>query len=180
MKPKLCAVLAVFASILITGPGSASHSKALEPFFGDYKGQTVDVAGQSQRQLSVSIQPEKHGFKLDWTTIIPKEGGGESLKSYSIIFRPSRRDNIFRSLMGKNKFGNMVALDPMKGEPYFWARLQNKTLSVFALLVTADGGYEMQAYHRTLADDGLRLRFTRQREDRTLKVIEGMLKRTAP
>lgn len=180
MKLRLCAVLTVLASILIAEPVLAGDNNALEPFFGDYKGQTVDVAGAAPRRLSVSIAPEKHGFKLDWTTIIPKEGGGESLKSYSIVFRPSRRDNIYRSLMGKNKFGNMVALDPMKGEPYFWARLQHKTLSVFALLVTADGSYEMQAYHRTLTADGLRLRFTRQREDRTLKVIEATLKRSAP
>ena len=65
-----------------------------------------------------------------------------------------------------------------KGEPYVWARLHGDTLSTYILLVIEDGSYEMQAYHRTLVPDGLRVRFTRQRENQTLRVVEAVLQRT--
>ena len=66
----------------------------------------------------------------------------------------------------------------MRGQPYVWARIQGDILSVFMMLITDDGGYEVHAYHRTLTTGGMKLRFTVQHGDKTLKVIEGTLKKT--
>ena len=43
------------------------------------------------------------------------------------------------------------------------------------MLVTDDGGYEMQVYDRTLTGDGMDLNFTRVRDGKTLKNITGSL-----
>ena len=79
--------------------------------------------------------------------------------------------------MRRNQFGGRVPLDPLKGEPYVWARLHERTLTVHALHIKDDGGFEIQVYDRTLSDGGLRLRFARQDENGPLKELRGELKR---
>lgn len=170
----------ILVGVLHVAAANAAGRRSIADFYGKYTGQSISDAamGLSTRDLAVSITKHKSGFKLDWTTIIPKAGGEVSRKSYSIIFHPTGREQIFRSLMGRDLFGNQVPLDPMKGQPYVWSRIRGDTLSVFMMLVTPDGGYEMQAYHRTLTPGGMKLRFKRQREDKTLKVIDAVLTRT--
>ncbi len=65
----------------------------------------------------------------------------------------------------------------MDGDPYVWARVSSATLSIFGLLVPDDGGYEIQAYHRTLTDTGMDLEFIRTREDNVVRRISGTLQR---
>jgi len=45
--------------------------------------------------------------------------------------------------MRKDVFGNRALNDPLKGEPYVWARMRGDTLTVYALIVTPDGSYDM-------------------------------------
>lgn len=161
------------------GHRAAADAAPIEAFFGDYVGRTIssDEGGLSKRDLSVSIHPENGGFTVDWTTIIHKPGGKAKRKAYSIDFRPSGRQNIYAAAMKSNMFGGRVPLDPMKGEPYVWARIAGDTLTVSALLITDDGGYEIQVYDRTLTDTGLALRFSRVRDGRRLKLVTGTLSR---
>jgi hypothetical protein len=79
--------------------------------------------------------------------------------------------------MRPNYFGGWVPLDPMKSEPYIWARIKEATLTVYAMHVIDDGSYEMQTYDRTLTKEGMRLDFTRIRADGKVKKISGVLKR---
>ena len=67
----------------------------------------------------------------------------------------------------------------MAGEPYLWAHLSNDTLTVQALLITEDGGYEIQTYERRLAPHGLDLTFSRVADGKVLKTISGVLRRAA-
>lgn len=154
---------------------------AITAFFGDYVGQTISVVGGEikKRDLSVSIKPNDTGFTVDWTAITQKSSGKIKRKQYSIDFQPTRRKNIFSSAMQTNMFGHRQALDPLKGDPYVWARIIGGTLTVYALLVTDSGGYEMQVYERTITDYGLHLRFSRIRDGKTLKLIEGTLVRSS-
>jgi hypothetical protein len=79
--------------------------------------------------------------------------------------------------MHKDMFGQSEPLDPIKGEPYFWADIHGATLTVRALLIGDDGGYEIQVYRRTLTPDGMALKFTRNRNGTELKTIYGLLQR---
>ena len=79
--------------------------------------------------------------------------------------------------MKTNVFGGRVALDPLKGDPYVWARITGDTLTVFALLITEDGDYEMQVYDRTLTPKGLDLVFLRTRHGKEPALIKAILTR---
>ena len=105
-------------------------------------------------------------FKKD----VPKE------KSYSIDFLETDREHIYEAAQRKNLFGGRDPLDPMKGDPYFWARIEEDKLTVFAMIVTDNGGYEMQTFDRVLMENNnLHLRFHRVRDGEVLKTIEAEL-----
>ncbi len=174
---RVLTALAVFA-VTFGGPARADEA-ALSAFFGNYVGRTISTAadGISERDLSVSIRSFEKGFTLDWTTITRNASGKVKRKAYSINFLPSTRENIYAAAMRKNMFGGSVPLDPLKGEPYVWSRITGRTLSVYAMLVTEQGGYEMQVYERSLSDSGLDLTFSRIRDGERLKQITGVLAR---
>lgn len=177
----LVAAIPVIFSLLCAAilPPSPAEARSIEDFFGSYVGRSISQQGEglSERDLSVIIQPHEKGFTVQWTTVTQEAGDKIKRKSYSINFMPTPRQNIYAAAMRPNLFGGWQPLDPMKGDPYVWARLQGDTLTVYALLVTPDGGYEMQIYDRTLTDEGMRLTFSRFREGQPLKQITGLLTR---
>jgi hypothetical protein len=79
--------------------------------------------------------------------------------------------------MKRNVFGHDVQLDPMKGEPYVWARIHGDTLSVYSLFVAEDGGYEIQQFDRTLATGGLDLDFQSVRNGEIQRTVSTFLTR---
>lgn len=174
----------VIAVFLLTGATAALAQNADRPvqdFFGSYVGRSISSPdeGLSARDLSVTIRRYKDdGFTVDWTTAFRKKDGEWSRKSYSINFGPTRRPGIYGSEMRTNMFGGAVPLDPLAGEPFFWARVNGDTLSVYALIIREDGGYEMQVYDRTWTPKGLDLKFTRFSDGQPHRVVTGFLERT--
>jgi hypothetical protein len=176
-----------FASALLIAvlafPASSSAAR-LEDFFGTYKGQSVTEGpnGFEARLLDLKIMPkeegdEGEGFVVEWETAIPRADGTYKYNKFHIHFRPTELDNVYRSAMRRDMFGNQVPLDPFKGEPFFWSTLSGDTLTVYGLIITPEGAYEVQAYERTLTDTGLDLRFYRVRDGEQTKVVEGELVR---
>ncbi|MGD1882705.1 MAG: hypothetical protein ACFB11_10360 [Paracoccaceae bacterium] len=134
----------------------------ISAFVGDYTGsaEVSSATGEEQmRDMSVSISKTKGGFSVSWSSTTLRTGGDSKTKAYTIDFVPSQRDGVFAAAMQTNMFGHSVPLDPMKGEPYVWARLIGDTLSVYSLFVTDVGEYELQQYDRMLAEGGLNLDF---------------------
>lgn len=166
----VCVALAVTAA----APARASD---IEAFFGEYEGETVtDYDGELlKRDLRVKISPHPDGFTVEWTSVTRKPNGKLKRKNHSINFLPTRRKGIFRSGERKDMFGNAVPLDPLKGEPFVWARLHEDTLTVFALHVLEDGGYEMQSYARTRVPEGLDLQYSRVRDGEVLRAVNATL-----
>ncbi len=184
MTPKgLAGTLLAFLVLSLASTLGAGQSAAapIDPFVGNYSGRTIITgeSGISERDLAVTIEKAGKGFRVAWTTISRRADGSLNRKAYRINFKPSGRKTIFSSSMRKNKFGRSVPLDPLKGEPYVWAKIEGKTLTVYALLITDEGGYEMQVYQRTLTAQGLALSFSRFRDGEQLKAIKGTLLRTA-
>jgi len=169
--------------LLVAGMGTAhaAPATAIDAFYGTYEGHTIsdDGEGLSKRDLGVEIVPLDRGFRLTWTTVKHRADGRAQRKSYTIDFRATRRDGVYASAMRINKFGSRVPLDPMKGEPFVWARLAGQTLTVYALMIDDNGVYEMQVYDRTVTDAGLDLEFNRYRDGVKLRTITGTLVRTA-
>ena len=132
-------------------------------FVGSYVGETDGTLDgeTAPRDLSTTIALTEDGFSVTWTSVVYRRDGRRTEKTYTIEFLPSQRDGIYGSAMKVNVFGKQVPLDPLQGEPFVWARLEDDTLSVFSLIITEDGEYHLQEYHRTLADGGLELLFRR-------------------
>lgn len=155
------------------------QAAGLDRFVGTYAG-TADYAidGEQQpRALSTTIEITDDGFNVSWTSVIYKSDGEARENTYSINFVPSHRENIFSSAMKTNVFGKQTPLDPMNGEPFVWARVEGDRFTVFSLFINEEGDYEMQEYHRTLAEGGLDLLFLRLNKGVPQKEITAFLKR---
>jgi hypothetical protein len=172
------------AIALLAGAATASaeiRDRPVRDFFGSYVGRSINTIedGLSERDLAVVIKPYKeNGFTVEWTTLIRKKNAEWSKKSYTINFGPTKRPGIYGSEMRSNMFGGAVPLDPLEGEPFFWARIDGDSLSVYALIIREDGGYEIQIYDRTWTPKGLDLKFSRFRNGEPLKLVTGTLERT--
>jgi hypothetical protein len=154
-------------------------TEPLHSFFGSYEGESISVSeeGIGKRDLAIAIVPRGNGFNLTWTTITHADAPSPVRKTYSIDFVPTRKGNVYASAMRTDMFGNRVPLNPLEGDPFVWATIRGQTLSVYALMITPAGGYEMQTYHRTLTGEGLRLEFSRLRDGTPQRFITGMLVR---
>jgi hypothetical protein len=174
--------LAMLALLLCSASAHLAH--AAESLLGDlpgrYEGQTVEPPddGLAKRDLGVTIREHgKTGFTVEWMTVIREPDEKPRQRAYSVDFEATDRPGIFGSAMRKDMFARAVPLDPLKGEPYFWARILGSTLTVHALLILDDGSYEIQTHDRTVTADGMKLVFTRVREGRLLRTIVGELRR---
>lgn len=178
MKAISTTILAAIASVAILIP-SVSRANPIERFFGSYSGVAeFALDGETEpRDLSTVIAPTNKGFEVTWTSVIYREDGRRTEKSYTIEFLPSDRANIYGSAMKSNVFGKQVPLDPLKGEPFVWSRIEGATLSVFSLFIEESGEYVMQEYHRSLSEGGLDLRFLSQSSGVQIRTIEAFLLR---
>ncbi len=173
--------LLLLGSILTVGltPIDAFAAEAFERFFGRFEGKTLNALRDevSPRDITVTIEPgeEDHEFFLEWTLVSVKSSGKLKRTQYRIRFAKTRREGLYKSKMRKDMFGNEQPLNPMKGEPYVWARIEGDTLTVHTLLITNEGGYEMQTYRRALTPEGMSLKFTRVRDDVVMRTVHGTL-----
>ncbi|MFT5615204.1 MAG: hypothetical protein ACI8Q6_002488 [Granulosicoccus sp.] len=152
----------------------------LSDFTGKYSG-SADVeytdGTSNKRDMSVEISMADDGFNVSWTSTTFKSDGRIKEKSYSIDFIPSGRPNVFSAAQKKDVFGHLVQLDPMKGEPFVWARVIDDKMTVYSLFVNDDGGYEMQQFDRTLTQGGLHLDFSRVRNGKPERSVSTLLTR---
>ena len=150
----------------------------IEDFAGSYSGsaQVVRSSGEIEdRDLSVEISETDRGFRVSWRTTTYRASGGSRQKSYSIEFLPTQRDGIFAAAMRKNVFGHSVQNDPMKGEPYVWARIVGATMTVYSLFVDQQGDYELQEYARTRVEGGLEVKFKSLRDGQVARRVTAFL-----
>lgn len=175
MRRTIAAALAVCA--LVVGLPATAAGNAYERFFGRFEG-TASVEGErNARTLSVKIGPWEEGFVVEWTTLIPKADGAIKRAAYEVRFKATRRESIYASAMRRNMFGHARPLDPLKGEPYVWARIEGDVLTVYTMRVTDEGGYEMQSHRRQLVDEGMALLYTRVVDGEVMRAITGTLGR---
>lgn len=171
----------IYALLIVAtlAPMPAVQAEHVDPeiFFGEFEGETaIDYDGQMrERDLRVKITRSGDGFAVKWISVTQRPNGTLKRKEYSIDFLPTRRQNIYRSGERKDMFGNAVPLDPLEGDPYVWARLHEDTMTVHALHILEDGGYEMQTYARTRIPEGLKLEYSRVRDGEVLRTVRGTL-----
>jgi hypothetical protein len=178
LNPRFWSALAVALLTVTVWAGAAFAD--ISRFVGVYVGsaEVVEADGTTRkRDMSVSIEETRTGFRVKWTSVTHKGDGRSKEKSYEVNFRPSERPGIFAAAMTQSVFGHAVPLDPMKGEPYVWGRIEGDTLTVFSLFVDDTGGYEMQQFDRTLAPGGLKLEFSNLRNGKAQKTVSSFLRK---
>jgi len=176
-QPLLGALIALSALVLLWSVQARAQPS---DFVGTYTGSAEVIAADGSkipRDMSVEISESTHGFRVQWTSVTYRTDGEAREKSYEVDFFPSSRPSVYAAAQRKNMFGKEVQLDPMKGEPYVWASIADKTLTVYSLFVGPDGGYSLQQYDRTLADGGLELRFQTIRDGEIQRAVETFLAR---
>ena len=139
-------VLAPVLALLLAGAAAAQVAR----FVGDYAGSAeVEIwdGSTARRDMSVSITETRDGFNVKWSSTTYRGDKGKE-KAYSVNFVPTDRDSVFAAAMARDVFGHEKPLDPMKGEPYVWARIKGDTLSVYSLFVADDGSFELQQFDR--------------------------------
>ena len=164
--------------IFVVGISTALAAEDYERFIGDFRGKfTSEEGADHNRDLSVSIRGTDKGFNLSWATTTYKKNKKKT-KSYSIDFVKSEREQIYQATQKRNASGAPEPLDPIKGDPYVWVRVDGNQFILYGMFMIEDGGYEMQTYDRTLLDDNvLRLKFSRVRNGETLKAVNADLYR---
>ncbi len=165
--------------VLLFVPSSSYGATAYEPFVGHYVGSSIDdeTGMVSDRDIDLTIKSYDKGFNVTWTTTIHRPQEKTKKAEFSINFKSTNRNGLYKSAMGKDMFGHETPLDPLKGDPFVWAVIENKTMTVNSLLVFKDGGYEIQTYQRTLKEGGMSLVFSRVRNGQVLKQIRGSMRK---
>ncbi|GGB95013.1 hypothetical protein GCM10011352_21400 [Marinobacterium zhoushanense] len=168
-----------FFLVLFTGSVSADDRR-IKDFFGTYIGH-AETAEELGRDMSVSIGPiaGSDDYYVKWSTVIHKSSDRTKRVTYNIRFTQSRRNAVHISAMAQDVFGKAVPLDPTKGDPLVWARIKGDTHTVYAMIITDDGGFDLQVYNRTLNKDGMWLEFTRKQDDLLPKKITAQLIRVS-
>lgn len=178
MTSNRIARFALIACLAVSAGARAAVPEA-EKFYGQYEGEAISNTGGTlrERDLRVEIGPHEKGFTVRWISVTRRASGRLKRKEYTIDFYRSGREHIYASGMRRDMFGNPVPMDPMKGDPYVWARIDGDTLTVYALHVLEDGGYELQTYDRTVIPEGLRLEYSRVRDGEIFRSVTGVLRR---
>ncbi len=149
-------------------------------FFGTFEGDTKVVAGAgsgtteaSGRMSRVEITSAEKGFVVTWSTMYVDDENPSVVKlkdSKKIEFEPGADATVFKQ---KN------APELWTGKPYYWARIEGETLHVSAVVLDANGTYDVTHYARTLEGDVMRLEFTRFKDGQLQREVTGTLKRAA-
>jgi hypothetical protein len=154
---------------------------SIQEFFGVYVGRArvLDSQGKlvGERDLDFSIEPAKlGGFSVHWISVELVNGrrdvpGVERRVLDSDFQAPDNgfyAEDTRRTLFARRKDPDLMAGDTLR-----WARVHGTVLSVYAVAIADDGGYEVQVYNRTRTEDGLEIDFRRIVNDVVELVVEG-------
>jgi hypothetical protein len=167
------------ALVLLAGPAFAADLD-IKAFYGKFAGAGVAKSedslyfGTTVRDTDVEIRPTADGFSVAWTTVL-RQGGDPA--------KPDVRRRAATTTFGvtpkKNFYAGKENGDLMNGGMASWAVIKGNTLTVHALSVAEDGGYEAQTYARTLTGEGMDLVYTRVKDGEKSRVVKAKLTRQA-
>lgn len=159
---------------------AAAPSKPAKPidyFYGIFQGETRIVGGSgaeteaSTRLSRVETTPAEGGFTITWSTLYIDEANPSELKvkdSTDVTFGATPDPKVFRQATPDKLW---------TGKPYYWARIDGDTLNISALVLDADGTYDVIHYARTVQGDTQRVEFSRFKDGQMQRQVTGTLKR---
>jgi hypothetical protein len=178
----LCAAPAFAQEAPAEAPAAApvQDAKPISYFFGAFQGSTKVVSGAgagttdaSGRMSRVVTAAAGTGFTITWSTLYIDDENPSDVKikdSTEITFDATDSPTLFKQKGAPELFS---------GKPHYWARIEGNTLHVSALVLDADGTYDVTHYARTLDGDSMRLEFTRFKDGQLQREVSGTLTRSA-
>ena len=161
-------------------PATLAEDLRTAAFFGQWVGSGIAHSqdslyfGVTVRDLDVRIGPTSDGFSISWTTVLRQGGDPDNpdvrRRSTAIDFVSSARPRVFHA---------REAQEPLEGGSYIWARIKERTLTVYIFNIDDDGVYDMQSYARTLSGTGMDLNFTRIRDGEPMRSVNAKLVKAA-
>lgn len=173
---RAAARLALLAVLALPMPALAADTLPIDAFYGHYQGSGVAenadslYFGVTVRDIDVRVGPKGNGFFVEWTSVIRSGGDPRDpdikRRSQSIDFVPGATPGVYAA---------PGAQDPRSPDGLVWARLQDHTLTVNVMRITADGGYVVQTYNRTVDGNGMKLEFINVRDGEAAREVEARL-----
>lgn len=166
--------------IAVSRPASADQD--VERFYGTYVGSATvyDADGTvvEERDMDIVVQEAKRGgLALTWTNVTLVDGRrdvpGVQRRVDTLTLVPGDDLDIYLEDTRGSLFERRRDVDAMDGDAVRWARIDNGRLGVFSLVITEDGGYELQSYERILTDIGIDIDFRRIIDGQVVRRIEG-------
>ena len=71
-----------------------------------------------------------------------------------VAFAPAKRPGFYATTDRIDRLGARIPIDPLAGDPQVWPNIAGRTMTVYAVLITGDGKYEVQTYKRTPVPGG--------------------------
>jgi hypothetical protein len=173
------------ATVAAAVPSARAETAPIQAFYGTFEGRTLFPMGEpSNRELSVRVERAgRFGFVVEWQTTIAKANHKPVRRIDVLEFEPTLRANVYAAVPRRGVESSTPqgarprATGPVDGEPYAWARIAGRTLTVNVLTIEDSGDYVIQIYERTLTDTGMTLEFTRLRNGHVEQQIKGNLNR---
>jgi len=169
--------------------GGAHAEEAVEKFFGNYVGAgnaTITPGDRREvRDLDVTVERFKNdGFTLKWITVIRDEDNGRTgtdvkRREVEENFIPVEdKENVFVLSPKGGLFQKSELPNPLRGEAVRWAAIEDNSMTVYSLAISANGGSELQVYRRSLTDKGMTISFMRLQDEDVKVRMSGELVRT--
>jgi len=169
--------------------GGAHAEEAVEKFFGNYVGAgnaTITPGDRREvRDLDVTVERFKNdGFTLKWITVIRDEDNGRTgtdvkRREVEENFIPVEdKVNVFVLSPKGGLFQKSELPNPLRGEAVRWAAIEDNSMTVYSLAISANGGSELQVYRRSLTDKGMTISFMRLQDEDVKVRMSGELVRT--
>lgn len=166
----------VLTVALALAPDAGAKDLSIKAFYGAYSGSGIANTkdslyfGITMRDLDVAIRPQGQGFRVQWTTVLRQGGTPDNprvrRKSSAIDFLPTTNPRRFMSAGRTN---------PLSPNGLAWARLKDRTLTVYVLVIKDNGKYTLQSYARTVSGSGMDLKFTRIKDGAATRSVTGKL-----
>jgi len=166
----------MLAVALALAPSAGARDLSIKAFYGTYSGSGIANSkdslyfGITMRDIDVTIRPQGRGFRVHWTTVL-RQGGTPNnpkvrRKTSAIDFLPTSNPHRFMSV---------ARTDPLSRNGLAWARLKDRTLTVYVLVIRDNGKYTLQSYARTISGSGMDLKFTRIKDGDATRSVTGKL-----
>lgn len=169
--------------------GGADADETIEKFFGNYVGSgnatIADGDRREVRDLDVTVKRFKNeGFTLKWITVIRDENGGRTgadvkRREVEENFIPVEdKENVFVLSPKGGLFQKSELPNPLRGDAVRWAAIEDNSMIVYSMAISASGGSELQVYRRSLTDKGMAISFMRLQDEDVKVRMSGDLVRT--